>query len=157
MVYFHGNGEDIGDNVYMFHEMRNYLQVNVFAVEYAGYGKANTIQEPTPEKIKSDAADAYQFLQNKLGFAQENIVLFGRSIGSGPACHLANVRSDVRSVVLMSPFLSIERFGMDLKRKDPLSNFFDNGKALQATNARLLIIHGEKDTLIPMKQAEALV
>ena len=38
MVYFHGNAEDVGNNMMLMHTLRNRFGVSVLAVEYPGYG-----------------------------------------------------------------------------------------------------------------------
>lgn len=38
VIYFHGNAEDIGHSVEILHGMRRSLQMNIFAMEYPGYG-----------------------------------------------------------------------------------------------------------------------
>jgi pimeloyl-ACP methyl ester carboxylesterase len=84
--------------------MRDHLKINILAVEYAGYGMDSNASKPGPSMIKNDAEDVYKFLSENLSFSHENIVVVGRSIGSGPACHLAAKLSTVRCIVLVSPF-----------------------------------------------------
>jgi hypothetical protein len=84
--------------------MGNYLKANILAVEYVGYGMDSHASKAGPAIIKSDAVDVYKFLNYTLGFPHENIVVIGRSIGSGPACHLAEKLLTVKCIVLLSPF-----------------------------------------------------
>lgn len=91
VIFFHPNACDIGHCV---SEMR-LIQKAVFggdsvmlAPEYPGYGLLQTY-EPTVEGIDNVAVAAFQFAQRNLGFKASQIVLWGRSIGSGPAASLA--------------------------------------------------------------------
>lgn len=90
-IFFHPNACDIGHCV---PEMR-LIQKAVFggdcvmlAPEYPGYGLLQ-IYEPTVEGIDNVAVAAFHFCQRSLGFKASQIVLWGRSIGSGPAASLA--------------------------------------------------------------------
>jgi len=38
MLYFHGNAEDVGDNLELLNTLRNKYNLSVLAVEYPGYG-----------------------------------------------------------------------------------------------------------------------
>lgn len=48
----------------------------------------------------------YEYLTEDFGIDEKNIIVFGRSIGSGPATYLASVKNP-GMLVLMSPFTSI--------------------------------------------------
>jgi hypothetical protein len=69
------------------HEFRTYLKANIFALEYPGYGTSMQ-RDKNPDVIKCNSVALYRIVHN-IGFPHENIVIFGRSIGSGPACHVA--------------------------------------------------------------------
>lgn len=58
------------------------------AVEYPGYGVYDGT--PTPEQIAQDSTDVYDYLTRDMGLNEDQIIVFGRSIGSGPACQIAS-------------------------------------------------------------------
>ena len=58
------------------------------------------------ENILDDTEYLYDYLNQVLGIDQENIIIFGRSMGSGPATHISSVRSP-GALLLMSSFKSI--------------------------------------------------
>jgi pimeloyl-ACP methyl ester carboxylesterase len=78
--------------------------VHVIAVEYPGYG----IYDGQPEayQIQKDAEAVYDYLTLAQGIPESQIILFGRSIGTGPATYLASRKSPC-ALLLMSPFTSI--------------------------------------------------
>ena len=89
MIYFHGNAEDIGlafDLLYMFGSEMN---MHVLAVEYPGYGLYKS-SKPDEEKMKEDADAVYDYLCQVAGVKESDIILFGRSMGSGPTSYLAS-------------------------------------------------------------------
>jgi hypothetical protein len=56
-------------------------------VEYPGYGIYKG--KPNAKQILEDSLIVYDFLANEMGFEKEQIFVFGRSIGTGPATYLA--------------------------------------------------------------------
>jgi pimeloyl-ACP methyl ester carboxylesterase len=87
ILFSHGNAEDLGLIYEWMCELSNELKINVLAYDYEGYGKAGG----TPsERGCCDAIDAsFQFLTETMRIPSEQVVLFGRSIGTGPSCYLA--------------------------------------------------------------------
>jgi hypothetical protein len=73
-------------------------------MEYSGYSiyKGKTASEI----IKEDSQTVYAYAQ-KLGFKQENIIVMGRSIGTGVALELMQ-KANPGALVLISPFASIK-------------------------------------------------
>lgn len=63
--------------------------MHVLAVEYPGYGLYKTC-EPNETMIKEDADIIFTYLTEIMKIKEENIILFGRSMGSGPATYLAS-------------------------------------------------------------------
>jgi acetyl esterase/lipase len=59
------------------------MKVNVIAIEYTGYSIYRG--SPSSEVIKEDTAYVYNYIVSKLGFKQQNIIVMGRSIGTGVA------------------------------------------------------------------------
>ena len=106
VLYFHGNAEDIGlafDLLYMFGaEMR----MHVLAVEYPGYGLYKG-GKPDEAKMKEDADTIYDYLTTMCGIKESDVILWGRSMGSGPTSYLAS-RKQCHSLLLMSPYMSIK-------------------------------------------------
>jgi len=62
--------------------------------------------EANEENILSDSLYVYDYINKVMGIDEENIIIFGRSIGSGPATHVASKRKP-SCLLLMSAFKSI--------------------------------------------------
>jgi len=123
LMYFHGNGEDVFSSYPLLDHLRTTLEVlliitlsvlmfvffpkiNVMAVEYPGYGNYKFGKACSADLILEDAEFAYNFATKQLGFAEKNIILAGRSLGTGPAVFLAS-RHKPGCLVTISAFTSI--------------------------------------------------
>eukprot|EP00438_Fugacium_kawagutii_P027245 Skav214338 [mRNA] locus=scaffold86:371695:372675:+ [translate_table: standard] len=148
MMFFHANAEDLG-LVYNFCSvLRDMFQVNVLAVEYPGYG---ICQGTTSEaNIIANAEAAMDFVTETLNVAENDILLLGRSLGTGPAIALA-ARYQVAGVILVSPFASIkELFQRRVGRiAEFLEDRFQNLALAPKILSPTLIIHGLQDALVP--------
>ena len=105
---------------------------------------------------------AYQYLTEELRCKPESIVLFGRSLGSGPVCRLAQRLQEqgekVGGLILHSPFISVKEVGVSLLGgvANVISDRWDNRVPCAVVRCRLLIIHGASDEVVPFAHAEAL-
>ena len=79
--------------------------------EYPTYGVYKD-QNLTEKQIYQDSLNMYDFAVNVLKFDPKNIIIFGRSIGSGPAVYLAS-KVDAHCLILFSPFLSVKDVARD--------------------------------------------
>lgn len=83
MVYFHGNSEDLG-GAYQFLKFIQYrIEAHIIAVEYPGYGVYEG--EPSENSVLNDALRVLEFTHKVLKWRMNDIIIIGRSIGTGPA------------------------------------------------------------------------
>jgi len=155
VMYFHANAEDLGLCYSFCKIMRDLFQVHVLAVEYPGYGiSAGKTDEVG---ILANAAAAMNFVTEELKWPCDGIKLFGRSLGTGPCVALA-AKYDVAGVVLVSPFTSIR--SLFRAQVGPLADMveerFENCESMQKISSPTLIIHGQRDALIPIEHGKAL-
>ena len=71
-----------------------------------------TVFDSCEENILDDAEYIYDYFHQMLGIEEKDILIFGRSMGSGPATHLSSVR-DPGALLLMSSFKSIRSIAED--------------------------------------------
>jgi len=102
IFYLHGNGGNIG---YRGDRMRRFARegYGVLMLEYRGYG--GNPGTPTEAGLYDDARAGLEFLQRE-GITADRLVLYGESLGSGVAVHLA-ARRPVAALILESPFTSV--------------------------------------------------
>eukprot|EP00397_Hematodinium_sp_SG-2012_P040173 GEMP01043972.1.p1 GENE.GEMP01043972.1~~GEMP01043972.1.p1 ORF type:complete len:257 (+),score=30.14 GEMP01043972.1:112-882(+) len=152
LLFSHGNAEDLGMIVPSFREVATMLNVNVFAYEYTGYGQSTG--SPSEKGFQADIEAAFKYLRDVLHIPWEEIVLFGRSVGSGPSCYLA-VKTAVRGIILQSPVLSILRVAFPLRYTLPL-DLFANGDLVSHIEAPCFVIHGTRDEIVPFRHGVEL-
>lgn len=146
LLFSHGNAEDLGLIIRFFREVSHELNVNVFAYEYTGYGMS-TGSAPQEPCLYADIEAAFKYLRDIMGVPWEQIVLFGRSIGTGPSCHLAT-RTAVRGMVLQSPMVSIYRIPIQFRFTLP-GDLFTNVDKVSEMCTPVFIIHGTRDEIVP--------
>src|SRR5688572_9084141 len=89
VLYFHGNAGSLEGWQYVYDQFQE-LQLNVFMIDYRGYGKSTgSISE---RGLNTDGRAAYDYLISR-GFSANNIIVYGRSLGSGIAVQLASTAS----------------------------------------------------------------
>lgn len=148
IVYFHGNGADWQSSVVATDRLTP-SGFGVLAAEYRGY-RGNP-GNPSEEGLYRDARAAVRFLAAK-GVAENELVLVGNSIGSGPAVQLA-IETSPRALVLISAFASLPQIASEKLWWLPVGPLvrdkFNNKAKIAQVDAPILLLHGDSDTLIP--------
>lgn len=85
--------------------------MNVLIVEYPGYSIYKA--DKNADVVLEDSVEVFDFLTDTLKIDSENIIVFGRSIGSAPATYLCSERKP-GALVLMSPFTSLRAVAENL-------------------------------------------
>ena len=115
-INFHGNGCDVGQiSVCAAREGRAF-NAHYLLVEYPRYGIADG--HPNEAIFNAVAKAVYGFVEQELKVDHSQIVIIGRSIGTGPSCylasHLQSIDKPVAAVLLQSPFCSIREVVYEL-------------------------------------------
>ncbi|XP_060195808.1 uncharacterized protein LOC132625051 isoform X2 [Lycium barbarum] len=142
VLYSHGNAADLGQMYDLFTELSLHLQVNLMGYDYSGYGQSTG--KPSEQNTYADIEAAYKCLEETYGVKEEDIILYGQSVGSGPTLDLASRFSRLRAVVLHSPILSGVRVLHPNIDKIPL------------VECPVLIIHGTADDVVDFSHGKQL-
>lgn len=143
LLYSHGNGEDIG-HIQPLLELFREHGIAVFAYDYPGYGLSSG--QPSEAGVYAAADAAYQYITETLGYKPQQITLYGRSLGSGPSCWLAE-RYPVAGLIIDGGFSSTFRV-MTKVSLLPWDKF-NNLARLSTINAPILLMHGTLDRTVP--------
>jgi fermentation-respiration switch protein FrsA (DUF1100 family) len=153
-LYFHGNGGSLRNRVDRFRALTEDGS-GLVALSYRGYG--GSTGTPSEAGLIADALAAYAFTSARYG--SERIVLWGESLGSGVAVALA-AQMPVGYLILQSPFTSAADVAAQkywfvpvrLMMKDQFRSDLRIGKVA----APVLILHGDRDDIVPIALAERL-
>jgi pimeloyl-ACP methyl ester carboxylesterase len=160
ILFSHGNAEDLGMMYKRMKDLALVLCVNVMAYDYTGYGLScvegdderelnefvevdkngkkmsnrdlnRSLNVPSENMIYRNIEAAYVYLTQTRGIPSRNIILYGRSLGSGPSCYLAAktalMGESVGGLILHSPFLSVYKVVADVG-VDVKGDMFNNEK-----------------------------
>lgn len=155
-VYFHGNAESAAQNLDLARALAE-RGVAVFLAEYRGYG--GCAGSPSEPGLLADARAAVRTLCAREGATPAQVVLVGRSLGTGVAAALA-AEGVGRGVVLVSPCTAV----LDLAAEHvprPLAlltvrDAFPSRERLLGAAQPVVVIHGTADRVIPFAHGEAL-
>jgi fermentation-respiration switch protein FrsA (DUF1100 family) len=156
IAYFHGNGGHIG---YRTGRLRQFAEhgYGVLMLEYRGYG--GNPGTPTEIGLYADAAAALNFLDQQ-GIRPGRVVLYGESLGSGVAVRLAAQR-DIAALILEAPFTSVaevaqHHYSFFVPAAMLVRDRFDSRSLIGEVKVPILVLHGERDRIVPMRFGRAL-
>jgi pimeloyl-ACP methyl ester carboxylesterase len=156
VVFFHGNGETIGDAVGLAAEL-HHRGLGFVAVEYRGYGSSPT-RGPSETGLYADAEAVLQTLASE-GIGPASVTLWGSSLGSGVAVEMATRGLGTR-LLLSTPYTSIPQVAQRLVPVLPMGwvvgDRYDNLTKSAQLDLPTLIIHGDADRLVPHDHGVAL-
>ncbi|CAM8894114.1 unnamed protein product [Rhodiola kirilowii] len=145
LLYSHGNAADLGQLYDLFVQLKINLRVNLIGYDYSGYGASTG--KPSEYNTYSDIEAVYECLESEYGISQENLILYGQSVGSGPTLHLAAKLPRLRGVVLHSAILS----GLRVLCHENFSlccDIYKNIDKIRKVKCPVLVIHGTEDEVV---------
>lgn len=164
LLFFHGNGEVAADWSSLAESYASALNVSVWFVDYRGYGRSTGA--PSYNAMLADAECIFNALADRESAHGSSFCrrfVFGRSIGSVPAIHLAwRFSGSVDALIVDSGLSHItelvrrfrERRNLPGGAPDVPEGFLDNIDKLKECAMPTLFLHGAEDTLIPISEAQ---
>lgn len=156
IVWFHGNASHVGITA---SRAKPYLKegYGLLAVEYRGY--AGNPGAPTEQGLYKDSRAFIEWLKDN-GTNENNIILYGESIGSGPAVQMATEYPALHTLILESPFTSTVDAAMVHYPFAPvkwlLKDRYENISKIKDVKTPLIVAYGNKDRVIPHALGEKL-
>ncbi len=155
LIYFHGNAGNINHRIFDLLQLSSF-RINILAVSYRGYGKSQG--KPSEDGIYIDGKAALNYVNKTLGFPMNNVIVFGRSIGTTVAINTSQ-NKNINRLILVTPLTNGEEFAEAIG-----FNFlsfiagksFDNIGKIVNVKCPILIIHGTQDHVIPFEMGERL-
>jgi len=169
LLYSHGNAEDLALHLDFIDMLSQCTGADVFSYDYVGYSLSRVLDDRQPSEAgcyRSSEA-AWRYCVEELKIPPDRIVIFGRSIGSGPAIDLASRKDiegtkysplDVRGVLLQSPIESGARavFGWTVSMVGYAMDIFKNYEKIGNIRCPVAIMHGTADEVVPVGNGKNL-
>jgi hypothetical protein len=175
ILYFHGNGCELSQCALSAVELVKKIGWDILIIDYPGYGKS----EGKITSQKQLELIAKHALNQVADLNYQKHVLFGRSLGSGIAMGLAayyeqtqkiedplnppeafnfkfRFNKAIDGIILETPYFSIKDLALSRYPFVPaflIKYPFRSDLLVSDIRAPIFIIHGDKDTLIPIDQA----
>ena len=148
ILFFHGNAGSLENRI---HKLNHFRDMNINFLIIAWRGFSGNKGKPTEEGLYEDGKSAFDWLMSK-GVKEENIVIYGESLGTGVATHLSQ-NKNFAGVILETPFTSMIDAAKNFYPYIPvgllLKDKFDNTNKIKNINSPILIMHGEVDQIVP--------
>ena len=154
LLFFHGNAGNISHRQHSI-EIFHRLGLNVFIIDYRGYGQSEG--RPSEQGLYRDATAAWHYLTEEKGFANSQVIIFGRSLGGAVAARLAS-EAHARGLILESSFSSAQDFARAvfpiLSRLILIRYDFNSIESIQRVNYPVLVLHSPDDEIMPFHLGE---
>ncbi|MGY8985685.1 MAG: alpha/beta hydrolase [Sphingomonadales bacterium] len=148
ILYFQGNAGNLETQSHLTLPIYN-SPFGLLMVEYRGYG--GNEGEPTETGFYKDGRAGLKYLNN-LGIKNKEIILYGRSLGTGTATQMAT-EIEARGLILQAPFTAIYAVGEEQYPLFPIKllarDKFDSLSKIKSVTEPLLIFWGDKDKTVP--------
>ena len=148
IVYFHGNAGKLENRIYKLNYFKE-MDVNFLIIAWRGFSGNNG--KPSEKGLYEDGKSTITWLKN-LGLLDEDIIIYGESLGTGIAIELAQ-NNNYAGLILETPFTSMIEAAKNFYPYIPvgllLKDKYKNDKKILDINIPLLVMHGEADQIVP--------
>ena len=155
LIFFHGNAGSLENRIHKLNHFRD-MNINFLIIAWRGFSGNNG--NPSEQGLYEDGKSAIDWLIKK-GVSEKNLILYGESLGTGVATHLAQ-NKNFAGVILETPFTSMidaaKKFYPYIPVKLLLKDKFENYKKIKNINLPILIMHGEIDQLVPFSMGKKI-
>ena len=155
LVYFHGNAGSLENRI---HKLNHFQDMNINFLIIAWRGFNGNKGKPSERGLYVDGKSAIDWLIKK-GVDEKNLILYGESLGTGVATHLAQ-NKNYAGVILETPFTSMIDAAKNFYPYIPinllLKDKFENYKKVKNINSPILVMHGEVDQIVPFSMGKKI-
>lgn len=154
ILYFHGNSGDLsrwGSITEYFVD----LDYDVLIMDYRTYGKSTGAL--SEQAFYDDAQYCYDYLKKR--YPENEITLYGRSLGTGMATYLAS-KNNPKQLILETPYYSISDVAASRFPIFPVEKLlkyrFPSFQFVERVTYPITIFHGTEDMVVPLESAKKL-
>ena len=155
IVYFHGNAGTLENRIHKLNHFKD-MDVNFLIIAWRGF--SGNEGKPSENGLYIDGLSAINWIISQ-GVKEQNIILYGESLGTGIATELAQQKK-YAGVILETPFTSMADAAQKIYPFIPvgllIKDKYENKNKIKNINIPILIMHGEKDTIVPFKMGKKI-
>ena len=155
IIYFHGNAGTLENRIHKLNHFKD-MDVNFLIIAWRGF--SGNEGKPSENGLYMDGLSAINWIIDQ-GVKEEDIILYGESLGTGIATELAQ-HKNFAGVILETPFTSMINAAKEFYPYIPvnflLKDRYENYKKINNINIPILIMHGEQDTIVPFKMGKKM-
>ena len=155
IIFLHGNDGSLENRI---HKINHFEDMNINFLLLSWRGFSGNKGKPTEKGLYQDARSAVKWLV-KQGVIEENIIIYGESLGTGITTEIAQ-NKNFAGIILETPFTSMVAAG---KSKYPifpikllLKDKYESDKKIKNIKSPVLIMHGEEDQIVPFWMGEKM-
>lgn len=157
ILYCHGNAGNITDRADILDVLQRRVGAEVLLFDYRGYGRSEG--QPSEKGLLRDARAARVWLARRAGVSEPEIVVMGRSLGGAVAVDLA-AEDGARGLIVESSFDSLPAVAAYHYRWLPvrwlMHTRFNSARKIARYHGPLLLSHGDRDTIVPLRFGQNL-
>ncbi len=155
IVYFHGNAGKLENRIHKLNHFKD-MGVNFLIIAWRGF--SGNDGKPSEEGLYRDGNSAIIWLKS-LGLSEEDIIIYGESLGTGVATEIAQ-NNNFAGLVLETPFTSMIEAAKNFYPYIPvgliLKDKYKNDIKIKNINIPVLVMHGEADQIVPFWMGEKI-
>ena len=148
ILYLHGNAGSLENRIHKINHFKD-ININFLLLSWRGFSGNNG--KPTEQGLYKDARAAINWLKKK-GIKDQNIIIYGESLGTGVAAEIAQ-NKNYAGIILESPFTSMIEAGSSKYPIFPikllLKDKYESNKKIKNIKIPILIMHGKVDKIVP--------
>jgi uncharacterized protein len=148
ILYFHGNAGKLENRIHKLNHFKD-MDVNFLIIAWRGF--SGNEGKPSEKGLYIDGSSAIAWLKN-LGLIEKDIILYGESLGTGIATHMAQ-NNDYAGLILETPFTSMIEAAKNFYTYIPvgilLRDKYKNDEKIKNINVPVLVMHGQADQIVP--------
>ena len=159
LLYLHGNAGNVTSSLHPpFYARMHALRLGIPATDYRGYGDSEA-RRPSETGLYADARALYNWLRTVKGVPSSRIIIYGHSLGAGPATELA-LRSEASGLIIEGAFTSVPDRGAEIYPWLPVhwlaTQRFANIDKIGHVAMPKLLMHARDDSIIPYAHGQQL-
>ena len=155
ILFLHGNAGSLENRIYKLNHFENF-DLNFLIIAWRGF--SGNSGKPNEKGLYDDAKSAVNWLKSK-GIKEENIILYGESLGSAVAIEIAQNKK-FAGIVLESPFTSMVEMGKKYYSFFPVSlllkDRYESINKIKNIHIPVLVMHGKKDSIVPFEMGKKI-